>query len=72
MSRFLVRLAAATLVLATMSCDDNDPEKISVSPTEPLPVVTPTAALLSAEVKVKGSTVCVAYDRERTRLLGEL
>jgi hypothetical protein len=72
MSRLFVRLAAATLVLATTSCDDDDPKTASVLPTAPLPVVSPAAALFSAEVKVKGSTVCMAYDRERSKLLGEL
>lgn len=71
MSRHLVRLAVLSLVFAVSSCDD-DVEAPNVSPVEPLPVVSPAAALLRAEVKIKGSTVCAAYERERTKLLEQL
>ena len=71
MSRHLVRLFTATLVLSVTSCDDEEHVQ-EVSPLAPVVVVSPMAALTEATVKVKGSTVCAAYERERVKLLGDL
>ena len=72
MSRFLVSLFASSAILVLASCDD-DPEKAkALSPTAPVLEVSPAAALMDAPVKVKGSSVCASYQRERTKLLGQL
>ena len=72
MSRFLAGLVAASAIFVLASCDDEtDTEVKAVSPTAPV-VISPAAALMNAPVKVKGSSVCASYLRERTKLQGEL
>ena len=71
MSRRVASFIASAIVLVFASCDD-EPQKEAVSPVAPAPVVSPVAALMEAPVKVKGSSVCSAYQRERSKLLGEL
>ena len=72
MSRFLVGLSAAALVFVLASCDEETEEVKAVSPLAPAVVISPAAALMNAPAKVKGSSVCNAFLRERTKLQGEL
>lgn len=73
MSRFLVGLFASSAILVLASCDD-DPEGKTLTPTEPgaAPAIAPATALSIAPAKVKGSSVCAAYLRDRTKLLASL
>lgn len=72
MSRFLAGLFTATIALVVTSCDDEQPETKPVSPLAPAGVISPAVELMNAPVKVKGSSVCASYLRERTKLQGEL
>jgi hypothetical protein len=73
MSRFLSGLLASSVIVVLASCDDETETEVkAVSPTAPVVVVSPAAALMNAPVKVKGSSVCASYLRERTKLQGEL
>lgn len=73
MSRFLVSLAAAsTVILVFSSCDDDPKKAKALSPTAPVVELSPAAELMDAPVKVKGSSVCASYQRERSKLLGQL
>lgn len=73
MSRFYAGLVASAIVVVLVSCDD-DPESKPVTPTAPVvaPALSPVAALSAAPTKVKGSSVCASYLRERTKLLAKL
>jgi hypothetical protein len=72
MSRVRSVLLFAT-ILFVASCDD-EPETKPLAPTAPVavPEVAPAILLSEAPVKVKGSSVCSAFLRERTKLLDQL
>jgi hypothetical protein len=72
MSRFLAGLFTATIALVVTSCDEEQPEAKPVSPLAPAAVISPAVELMNAPVKVKGSSVCAAYLRERSKLQGAL
>jgi hypothetical protein len=72
MSRYLVGVVLSAVVLVVASCDDDETRTEAVSPLAPVAEVSPVAALMEAPVKVKGSSVCASYLRERTKLLGQL
>ena len=73
MSRvFSVLLFASVFFI--VSCDDEKAETKPISPTAPVavPEVAPAVLLTEAPAKAKGSSVCVSFLRERTKLLEQL
>ena len=71
MPRVLAGFALSAAILFLVSCEDETTEEKALVPTAPAPVA-PAVALMNAPAKVKGSSVCASYLRERTKLQADL